>query len=124
MLLTLAWNAFAKIFENICAPKFSTYLRENGLFKVYLYQISYVHAAQIVAVLVSAAALLSLAIANPPGGLLEWMFILTVASSGYALWEAIGAVTVLHDLIWYRSIFDAHHELQADNVRQMPTRGR
>lgn len=124
LLLTLAWNAFAKIFENICAPKFSTYLRENRLFGVYLFQISYVQAAQTVAVVVSAAALISLAVANPPDGLLEWMFILTLASSGYALKEAVGAVTVLHDLIWYRSIFDAHHEMQADNVRHMPVRGR
>ena len=123
LLLTLAWNAFAKIFENICAPKFSTYLRENNLFKVYLFQISYVQAAQIVAVILSGAALVVLAMANTFSGLNEWLFILVMASTGYALKEAVGAVTILHDLIWYRSIFDAHEEAQASNVTRLPVQG-
>lgn len=119
LLLTLAWNAFAKIFENICAPKFSTYLRDNGVFKIYLYQISYVQAAQIVAVVLSGAALIALSVANPPVGLNEWLFIVVLASTGYALKEAVGAVTILHDLIWYRSIFDAHQDQQANNVTRL-----
>ncbi|MCJ2089539.1 hypothetical protein MKK88_26640 [Methylobacterium sp. E-005] len=124
LLLTLAWNAFAKIFENICAPKFSTYFRETGVFKIYLYQISYVQAAQIIAVVLSGAALIALAAANPPAGLNEWLFIVVLASTGYALKEAVGAVTILHDLIWYRSIFDAHQEQKNSKVTRLNAQGR
>ncbi|MCJ2093222.1 hypothetical protein MKK67_12080 [Methylobacterium sp. J-072] len=94
------------------------------MFKIYLYQTSYVQAAQIVAVVLSGAGLLALAVANPPSGLNEWLFIVVVASTGYALKEAVGAVTILHDLIWYRSIFDAHQEQQASNVTRLATQGR
>lgn len=123
LLLTLAWNAFAKIFENICSPKFSTYLRENNIFKMYLFQISYVQHAQIVAVVLSGTALLGLAVANPISNLNEHLFIFVFANSGYALKEAVGAVTVLNDLIWYRLIFDSSMEAHEAQKAVIPMRG-
>jgi len=124
LLLTLAWNAFAKVFENICAPKFSSYLQRNGVLQVYMFQVNYVQAAQLVAVLTSGCGLIVLLIDNVLLLANRFMLVATLATSAYAIKEAVSIVSVLHDLIWYRSIFEADQEKSAENVARFPSGGR
>src|ERR1700741_3142347 len=68
ILLALSWSAFAKIYEMIGAGKFSAFLLENGVLNSYLFVVRYVHAAQMLAMVMSIAALLFLQFQDFPIG--------------------------------------------------------
>jgi hypothetical protein len=107
IILALTWSAFAKIYENIGAPKFSTFLQEHGALEKFLFFVSYTHMTQILALSISAIALI---VTQFEGVGLWWHRSAMVATIGfgiYAIKQAAGSVTVMHDLIRYRAIFDA-----------------
>jgi hypothetical protein len=105
LILALSWSAFARIHECIVGDDFGTYLMEKGLLIGYLVYIGYVHAAQIAAIIASAVGLIALLYSLP---LLEERiaFAAILALSIYAIKQAANSVTVMHDLIWQKAIFD------------------
>src|ERR1700730_2250276 len=58
IILALSWGAFAKIYETISAPNFSTFLKEHGALDKFLFFVSYVHLAQLLALVTSSGALI------------------------------------------------------------------
>jgi hypothetical protein len=120
LLLALAWSAFAKIFENICSGEFAVYLHKNELTETYMFHISYIHVAQIVAVAASGLGLMLLAFGDIPLIVSKAMFFVLVFTSVYAINQAAGSVTILHDLIWYKSIFDGSS--RNGNITNLPNR--
>lgn len=119
LVLAVSWGAFSKIFESACAPGFSAYLRERGLLVFYIYYIDYVHLAQLVAVAASAVGLLSVVIDLLPEMWERVLFGAVVGLSAYAMKQAAGTVTAMHDIVWYRSIYDAH-QLAASGGNVVP----
>jgi hypothetical protein len=112
LLLALSWSAFTRVHELlVSSAEFVVFLRRTKLFNGYLFYIDWVHAAQLIAVIVSAAALFSSLL--PELSLLGHRIILAacVASSVYAVRSAVNAVTVMHDLVWQRAVFE-EQELQ------------
>jgi hypothetical protein len=112
--------AFLRIYESVLVPKFSTYLRENNLLGDYMFHIGYAHRAQLVAVFCSFVGLVLVSIDLVPS-VHRVVFTIVVASAAYAMKEACNAVTVMNELVWYKSIFDAHSE-QPSNVRPISPR--
>jgi len=96
IILALSWGAFAKIYETIGTPHFSTFLKENGVLDKFLFFVSFEDAD------------------------LRWQRVALGATIGfgmYAVKQAAGSVTVMHDLIRYRAIFDADKATRAGSVR-------
>jgi hypothetical protein len=119
IILALSWSAFAKIYETIGAPNFSSFLQEHGVLEKFLFYVSYVHASQLVALGVSGIALIMVQFDDIP---LVWQrFALgaTIGLGTYAIKQAAGSVTVMHQLIQYRSIFDADRAARNGNVRRL-----
>jgi hypothetical protein len=58
IILALSWGAFAKIYETISAPNFSTFLKEHGALDKFLFFVAYVHLAQLLALIASAGGLI------------------------------------------------------------------
>ncbi|MGP9821339.1 hypothetical protein ACTZWW_15090 [Salinarimonas sp. NSM] len=117
LIFAFAWSVFAKIFENICAPRFSSYLQQNDLLQKYLFHVGYMHVAQIVAVALTGIALILILFPQIDVMINRVVFALSVGSSIYAIKEATGSVTILYDLIWYRSIFESEMN---SNVTRLP----
>ena len=105
LILALSWSAFARIHECITGDDFGAYLMKKDLLMGYLVYIGYVHAAQIVAIIASAAALITLLYSVPilPERI---AFAAMLALSVYAIKQAANSVTIMHDLIWQKSVFD------------------
>jgi len=107
LLLALSWSAFARVHELlVSSAEFALFLRRAKLFNGYLFYIDWVHAAQLLALVVSAGAMFSSLIQQIP--LLGHRMIMAacVASSIYAVRYAVNAVTMMHDLVWQRVIFE------------------
>jgi hypothetical protein len=107
LLLALSWSAFARIHDLlVSSPEFAVLLRRSKLFNGYLFYVDWVQAAQTWALLVGAAGMFSSVVAKIP--LLGHRIILaySVATTVYAIRSAANAVTVTHDLIWQRAIFE------------------
>jgi hypothetical protein len=120
LLLALAWTAFSRIYESVLAPKFSSYLRTNDLLSDYMFQIGYAHRAQLVAVLSSFFGLTIVSV-DPIPGIHRLIFTIVVGTAAYAMKEACGAVTVMNELVWYKSVFDNNSE-SSNNVRPLTPR--
>jgi hypothetical protein len=116
IILALSWGAFAKIYETISAPNFSTFLKEHGALDKFLFFVAYVHLAQLLALIASAGGLI---ITQFDTIGLFWQRIAlatTIGLGSYAVKQAAGSVTVMHDLIRYRTIFDADARANQGNV--------
>lgn len=105
LILTLSWNAFARICESICAPGFASYLKSKNLMNRYLVYISYVHVAQLFAIVASAVGLIFV-LASDNVTYNKIAFAVVIAASAYAIKTASSAVTIMSDLIWQKPIFD------------------
>jgi hypothetical protein len=119
IILALSWSAFANIYESIGAPKFSTFLEEQGALEKFLFFVSYAHVSQIVALSASAIALISTQFEEFD---LRWQRLalaMTIGFGIYAIKQAAGSVIVMHDLIRYRAIFDADRPSNAATVRRI-----
>lgn len=108
LILALSWNAFSRIYEIISAPRFSAYLAKSDLLNGYIVFTGFVHVTQLAAVVVSAAGLLLLLIDRPAVIYDRIAFAAMVSASAYAIKMAAGAVTVMHDLLWQKAIFDEY----------------
>jgi len=110
LILALGWSAFSRIYECACAPGFSVYLRDRGLLSHYIFYVGWVHLWQLIAIIVSAAGLLIVLVDLVPLFWEQIFFGLMIGITGYAVHQASGAVTAMQDIVWYRSIFEAHIE--------------
>lgn len=120
IILALSWSAFAKIYETIGASNFSAFLKENGVLEKFLFFVSFVHLFQLIALLTSAVGLI---VTQFDTIALVWQRVMLTAMLGfgaYAIKVAAGSVTVMHDLIGYRAIFDADRAAKATNVHRLP----
>jgi hypothetical protein len=117
LLLALSWSAFARVHELlVSSAEFAIFLRRAKLFNGYLFYIDWVQAAQLFALIVSAGAMFSSVIQKIP--LLGHRVILAVCitASTYAIRAAVNAVTVMHDLVWQRAIFEEQEVLNKGKV--------
>lgn len=122
ILLAFSWGAFSRIQETICAPGFSVYLRSKGLTQGYIFYIDFIHYAQIAAASVAMLALVLYFVSDIP---LIWERIALGASLGlsaYAIKQAMGAVQMMHDIVWYHSIYEQHQDQLGSNVSAFPGR--
>jgi len=110
LLLALSWGSFAKIYELAAEPKMVNFLRRHDLLKSYIFQVDFIHLAQVIALSWSGIALVLSVVDHLPTLVAEWVslfllqriaFAATVASTIYALIYALGAVQIMQDLIWY-----------------------
>lgn len=108
LLLALSWGCFAKIYEIAAEPKLANFLRRHGLLNSYIFQVDFIHYAQVAAISWSAASLV-LSVIHLPHIVAQYVSLLTlqkialggcVASSIYALVYALGAVRLMQDLVW------------------------
>jgi hypothetical protein len=110
LILTLSWNAFSRIYESISSPVFVSYLMAKKKLNGYIVYIGYIHISQLVAILSSAVGLILLLCSVPTVLYDKIAFAFMIATSAYAIKTAASAVTVMHDLIWQKAIFDGHVE--------------
>jgi hypothetical protein len=107
LLLALSWSAFARVHELlVSSAEFAVFLRRAKLFNSYLFYIDWVHAAQLLALVVSAGAMFSSLIQQIPLLGHRMIMVACIASSIYAIRYAVNAVTMMHDLVWQRAIFE------------------
>jgi hypothetical protein len=105
LILTLSWNAFAKMYESISASGFASYLMMRGRMDGYTVFIDYVNYAQVAAILCSATALLVL-LCHVHVIYDRIAFAVMLTASLYAIKKASGAVTAMRQLVWQKAIFD------------------
>ena len=110
LILALSWGAFSRIYESIGAAKFASYLMEKELLNDHIVYNDAVHIAQILAIVSSAAALVVLLVDLPRVIFDQIAFGIMICLSANAIKAAANAVTVMHDLIWQKAIFDKHME--------------
>jgi hypothetical protein len=123
LLLALSWSAFSRIHELIVSSAgFSTFLRRANLFNTYIFYIDYVQAAQLLALLVSGGALLTVTIHFIPIFWARIIFAACIAATIYAIKYAVNAVTVMHDLVWQKSIFEEQEDEAARKVVKLGSR--
>lgn len=107
IILALCWSAFAKVYEIIGAGSFCAHLRKHNLLNHYLLFVGYCHSTQILAIVLSAFALIALWLP-----LEIWFVKITIAaaiaSCVYALRQGVATSSVMQDLIWQKSEFDEH----------------
>jgi hypothetical protein len=105
LMLALSWSAFSRIHESISGDRFGAYLMEKNLIGDYIVYIGYVHAAQVISVIASAAGLIILLYDTRV--IFDMIaFAVVLALSIYAMKQAANSVTIMHDLIWQKAIFD------------------
>ena len=98
------------------------FLRRANLFNTYIFYIDYVQAAQLLALLLSGAALLTANIHLIPIFWSRVIFAATIAATIYAIKYAVNAVTVMHNLVWQKSIFEEQEEDATRKVVKMSQR--
>lgn len=108
LVLALSWSAFARIHDCIGDGEFCAYLYKNGVLNDYIVVIDYIHYAQLVSIIASAAGLLTWLYGPTDPAYNRIAFAVMVATSIYAIKSASGAVSAMHDLIWQKSIFETH----------------
>jgi hypothetical protein len=110
LLLALSWGSFAKIYEMAAEPKMANFLRRHDLLSSYVFQVDFIHLAQICALFWSGVALVLCVVDHLPTAISQWISLLTiqrislalvVASTRYALKYALGAVRIMQDIVWY-----------------------
>ena len=132
LLLALSWSAFSRIHEvMVSSADFAVFLRQAKLFDKYLFYIDWIQGAQLVALIVSGAAMFSSIVNGMPLIGHRLALAMSVGSSIYAIRFAANAVTVMHDLVWQRAVFDEQEAterakivtLGKTNGRRDPDRG-
>ena len=115
LLLALSWGSFAKIYEIASEPKLAAWLRRHNLLNRYIFHVNFIHYAQVVALSWSGVALVLCVVEHIPHSIESVVSLLTlqrislagsVASTIYALKYALGAVTIMQDLVWYSAHFE------------------
>jgi hypothetical protein len=110
LVTALCWSAFSRVHECIVADKFGAYLMDAGLLNDYILYIDFVQVAQIGAVLSSVGALIVLIIQRQNIIYDRVSIAVMIGLSLYAIKAATDVVTVMHDLIWQKAIYDRHSQ--------------
>lgn len=114
--LALTWSAIGKVYETLADPSFSRFLRAGDALNSYLFYISLLHVVQMIAALVSFAALVCSIL--PVGALAaRILFGLVIASTLYALRWAAGSVTIVQDVAYHHASFSELSEQEKANLR-------
>jgi hypothetical protein len=122
LLLALSWSAFSRIHEVvISSPGFSLFLRRAQLLNHYIFYIDYVQAAQLLALLASGVGLFT-SLMPLPTYLNRIALAASVGLSIYAIKYAVNAVTVMHDLVWQKAIFEEQDADAASKIVKIPAR--
>jgi len=106
LILTLSWNAFSRIYESICQPVFCSYLLARNLLNGYIFYMGYIHLTQLLAIAMSSSGLILILCDIPNKLYSQIVFAAMIATTFYAIKTAANAVTVMHDLVWQKAIFD------------------
>lgn len=118
ILLALSWSAFSKIYDIIGAGNFSAFLRDNKVLDSYLFAVRYVHAAQMVALTASIAALLVAQYHDVP---INWQRVICAVMLGlgaYAIKQAAMSVGIMQDLVRYKAVFDSSQTTKGVGLRR------
>jgi len=121
LLLALSWGAFSRIHDQLVStPGFAIFLRRANLFNGYLFYVDWVHTAQLIALVVTAGAMFSSVVQSIP--VLGHRVILasSIGFSIYAIRYAVNAVTMMHNLVWQRAVFEEQESLSPSNVAPLP----
>jgi hypothetical protein len=114
LLLALSWGSFAKIYELASEPRLAAFLRKHNHLRRYIFHVDFIHLCQIIALAWSGFALVLAVLDHWPHALGGGAVLFTlqrialagaIASTTYALRYAIGAVTIMQDLVWYSTYF-------------------
>jgi hypothetical protein len=117
LLLALSWGAFARIHELlVSSSEFAIFLRRAKLFNGYLFYIDWVQGAQLLALLVAGAAMFSSLVPSIPVIAHKMILATSIAFSIYAIRYAVNAVTMMHNLVWQRAVFEEQEQLHAGKV--------
>lgn len=118
IILALCWSAFGKVYEIVGAGAFCKHLRKHNLLSHYLVFVGYCHLVQVLAISCTAFALFAVWLPLP-----MWFVKITIAASvsstAYAVRQGVATSTVMQDLIWAKSEFDA--ENPASPVKSVAT---
>lgn len=106
ILLALCWSAFGKVYEIIGSGAFAAHLRKHNLLNHYLVFVGYCHFSQVLAISMTALAIFSLWLPFAPW-FVRSIFVAAIASTAYAVRQGVATSTVMQDLIWEKSNFDA-----------------
>jgi hypothetical protein len=125
LLLALSWGAFARIHGLLVASgEFSVFLKRVKLFKKYLFYIDWVQAAQLIALIVSGVSLFTALIPSIPPLAHKIILGCSIALTAYAIRYAVNAVTMMHDLVWQKAIFDEQEMEEKQKVVKLGNRER
>jgi hypothetical protein len=108
LTLALGWTAFSRIYDVLLRGDFGKYLMKNSLLNGYILHITFMHVFEIVAVVATAIGLVSVLLPNVPLWLDQLIFASCLASTAYAVKQAITAVGAMNDLVWQAAFFESN----------------
>ena len=120
LLLTMSWGAFSKIHEMIGSHRFCRWLKQHKMLHHYIFVVDFVQLWQLIALLASFGALFSLLLDTIPTLAHRCILAGTLASSAYAIRWAVGAVQIMHDVVWYKALFEEQEEEAAMGGSVLP----
>ena len=117
LLLAMSWSAFSRIHDQLVStPEFAIFLRRAKLFNSYLFYVDWVHASQVIALVVTAGAMLSSVVQVIPVVAHKAILACSIGFSFYAIRYAMNSVTMMHNLVWQRAVFEEQEELNRGKV--------
>ena len=120
LLLALSWGAFSRIHDQLVGtPEFAIFLRRAKLFNGYLFYIDWVHTAQLVALVIAAGAMFSSIVPTIPVLVHKAILASSIGFSIYGVRYAANAVTMMHDLVWQRAMFEEQERTAPGKVVSM-----
>jgi hypothetical protein len=122
LVLALGWSAFGRMYEVLFRGQFGGYLQDKGLLANYLVHISGMHAFQVLAVVCSGVGLVTI-LMQCPIWVDKVVFAATVASTVYALKQALDAVSAMNDLVWQSAYFERETSRSKGAVVNMRQQG-
>lgn len=114
--LALTWSAIGRVYETLADAQFSRFLRAADTLNTYLFYISLLHVIQVVAAIVSFAALIGSIL---PIGVIasKALFGCVIASTLYAVRWAAGSVTIVQDIAYHRASFSELTDEERERLR-------
>jgi hypothetical protein len=116
LTLALGWAAFSRIYDVLLRADFGKYLMKNNLLNDYILHITFMHVFEIVAVVATAIGLVSVLLPNVPLWLDQLIFAGCLASTAYAVKQAVTAVTAMNDIVWQAAFFESNKPTAAGNI--------
>jgi hypothetical protein len=108
LIIALGWSAFGRIYDVLLTGEFGAYVAKHNLLNAYLTQITFMHVVQVLAVVASGTAIVTVLITGVPLLLARFVFGIVVALTAYAVRQAINAVSGMNDLVWQAAFYEIH----------------